>query len=957
MYQNRSRITNVIWATIILVAGFGLWRILPESLRRQIEPVAHAANFTVNTADDHNDGVCNAADCTLREAINAVNAGSGSDTISFNIPGSGVHTINLTSGLPILNKTVTIDGATQPGFSGTPLIELNGGGAGSVNRIILDGQNVVIKSLVINRFSLHGINIATGGGAVVRGCYIGTDATGTKYVGNGGDGIRISSGAGNLIGGTSGDARNVINGNFGSGIRITGGDALIQGNFIGLMSDGSAIDGGNFGAGIAINGGLATIGGMTSGAGNVIGGNLDIDLGGPPEKGFGIYIHGGGGSLVQGNFIGNVAGAGALPTVVGVFIDGAANNVIGGTSAAARNIISGSLTGIQITNGATDNVVQGNFIGPDITGSKIAPNFGSSGVGVSILAGNNNLIGGTTPGTRNVISVNGVGIAVVGGGATRIQGNFIGLNAAGTAGIANGFGISISGGSATVGGTEVGAGNVISGINVSSGGGPGAGVYIRGGAGSQVLGNFIGTNPAGKAKMGNRLGVMINGAANNVIGGTTIAERNIISGNTEIGVGILNTGATNNIVQGNFIGTDITGSNKLGNGDGVQIGARAQNNTIGGTATGAGNVISGNGGSGIAVTGGSGTSILGNIIGLNVSGTAPVGFFGNEIAGVLVSGGSATVGGTTPGARNIIAGNGVRLISAVRPTQVFESGVGVRISGGTGSQVVGNTIGPGNGTGVDIDEAANSVIGGTSSAERNIISGNDLGVGIFGATAKNNIVQGNLITQNGEGGVGISSGASNNKIGGTTAGAGNSIANNGFEFGFDGTFAAGPGVSVSSGTGNAILGNSISANGRLGIDLSPVFVTANDNCDSDTGPNNLQNFPVLTSAVTNSTTTTIQGILNSTANTQFRIEFFANTTCDPSGNGQGQTFLGFTNTTTDVSCNASFTFSVPNTSVTGPIITATATDANNNTSEFSACASPMGTLPTIQFSAPAYAIG
>ena len=94
--------------------------------------------------------------------------------------------------------------------------------------------------------------------------------------------------------------------------------------------------------------------------------------------------------------------------------------------------------------------------------------------------------------------------------------------------------------------------------------------------------------------------------------------------------------------------------------------------------------------------------------------------------------------------------------------------------------------------------------------------------------------------------------------------------------------------------------------------------------------------------------------MNSTPNTQFRIEFFANSACDPSGNGEGETFLGFTKVTTDASCNASFSFSAPNSAVTGPIITATATDHNNNTSEFSACVTLVGIFSTIQLSSPVY---
>src|SRR5205823_3563957 len=149
-------------------------------------------------------------------------------------------------------------------------------------------------------------------------------------------------------------------------------------------------------------------------------------------------------------------------------------------------------------------------------------------------------------------------------------------------------------------------------------------------------------------------------------------------------------------------------------------------------------------------------------------------------------------------------------------------------------------------------------------------------------------------------------------VGGTAGNASNRIANN-----------ASAGVKIEgTGTDNVVLGNSIFANNGLGTDLDNNGVTPNDPGDGDSGPNNLQNFPLLTS-VTSSDGTTIQGTLDSLASTQFRIEVFANSTADSSGNGEGQTFLGFVNTTTNASGDATFSFTTP--SATAAIFTATAT--------------------------------
>jgi hypothetical protein len=176
-------------------------------------------------------------------------------------------------------------------------------------------------------------------------------------------------------------------------------------------------------------------------------------------------------------------------------------------------------------------------------------------------------------------------------------------------------------------------------------------------------------------------------------------------------------------------------------------------------------------------------------------------------------------------------------------------------------------------------------------------------------------------------------GASGNAVGGT---APNTIANNG-----------GDGVFVSAGTGNAVRSNSLYGNAGLGLDLGTDGVTPNDPGDSDTGPNGLQNFPVVTFAGSGGGSTTVQGSLNSTPSSSFTVEFFSNPSCDGSSNGEGKVFLGSAAVATNGSGNASFDQSFATEVAQGDVVTATATDGSGNTSEFSACQVVGAQAPTV----------
>jgi hypothetical protein len=492
------------------------------------------------------------------------------------------------------------------------------------------------------------------------------------------------------------------------------------------------------------------------------------------------------------------------------------------------------------------------------------------------------------------------------------------------------FGLKVSGGATTIRGLAINRG--------------GQGITLEGTGGSNVEGCFIGTDAGGTQDLGNATGVYV-GAPNSTIGGTSPAQRNIISGNDNAGVYFFT--GTGQLVQGNYIGTDKNGTAAIGGGEGVG-GVSVDGNagvTIGGASADARNVISGNGSTGILIRSTAPCIVRGNYIGTNATGAAALRNFGN--GGIHISNSNQNfIGGTTPGAGNLISGNAAD---------------GILIAGGSTNTVQGNFIGTnaagtaaiGNDLGVSITGASHdNLVGGTTAAARNVISGN-LGAGVVINVAANNFnnsVQGNFIgTQangttalgNGTPGVAVISGV-NQKIGGTSAGAGNVIA-----FNNSGVLVAG-----AASTGTAILGNRIHDNVKLGIDLfSGGFgdfggeVTPNDPGDGDTGPNNLQNYPVLTSMISSGEATSIAGTLNSMASTTYRLEFFANNSADPSGFGEGESFIGTTNVTTDANGNASFNVNVLLVAA-GQRVTATATDPNGNTSEFSAVFPAANSSPT-----------
>ena len=471
---------------------------------------------------------------------------------------------------------------------------------------------------------------------------------------------------------------------------------------------------------------------------------------------------------------------------------------------------------------------------------------------------------------------------------------------------------------------------------------------------------YIGTDPSGaNADWGtspSKDGVELRGSANNTIGGPASAARNIISPG---GVGIrISQGSPNgspgNKVEGNYIGTDVSGNKALGTLGGVWVDStsgNSPNQTIGGTDSGAGNVIATNGNGNIIVVVQSGIIIQGNLIGTNAAGTSVLA----SSSGVVFTGATAcTVGGTTPGAGNLISTGtrvGVSFDSTSSAGLVQGNVIGTDISetnalgNSTGVSVAGNActvggtvtnainiISGNNGNGVSVsgsnnlvlnnyigtDETATVDLGNRSDAvtvsgsnnrigdtegHGNIIAFSKFGSRGLAISGSNNVVQHNGIGTNADGdslgntGAGVSISGSNNTIGGTEDGAGNVIAFNGFH-----------GVLIGGGTGNSVRRNSIFGNAVLGIGN----VAANS-----------AKTPMLSG-----TSGTLTG---ATPNTSFIIEFFSNGVCGDPGFQQAENFIGDLTVITDASGNASFNLPA------GPNITATTSATGLSTSSLSNC--------------------
>jgi titin len=729
-------------------------------------PSARAATYIVTNTASSGPG-------SLREAMTLANANPGHDFIHFDIaPSNMVHVITLSSPLPAITDSVTIDGLTQPGshpntlpegFNATNLITLSGALLPGVTNppvpaipgndswltnaphgLVIRTSDVTVRGLRIVRF-LGGSSLTNWPSAIalfratnaaVESCVFGVSADTSIEAANWA-GITADHCSLVRIGGTNVTQRNLLASQPAWQMRFFSGVSnVIEGNFIGFAARMPAAHIAP-GPGVVLDGGhYNCIGGSISGAGNRFGHVgawvLDLDLDGA------VLLRESHTNAILGNWFGLrppqvwciepggdvPCGLGVLAVSRGVVIENGMHNLVGGPGAGEGNVVCGGVTGVDLSGtNAVANLVRGNRIGthPDgLADSTLALGPASSGNGDGVVLRQGaafNQIGGSAAGEGNLIANNsGHGIALLDARTNQVFGNFIGADLTGTNALPNG-----------------------------TFGGGGDGVYLG------------------------------DSASENDVGGPSPGEGNLISGNHNHGVHLAGFDVENNRVRGNLIGPAINGTTRLryqpplfadrGNyASGVRIDAQASRNQIGGRTDAEGNLISGNGEYGVHILGlseiGPATEnrILGNRIGTDRTGLLPL---GNNLGGVRIESVGNIVG--EPPILVVFRPPGGEALPLPWPPASNFGAPGNLISGNGGpgvilddsnNQVVANRIGtdregtnalPNAVAGILVRHGYN-VIGGAMWGEGNLVSGNT-GPGVKLATgwASNNEADGNLI--------------------------------------------------------------------------------------------------------------------------------------------------------------------------------------------------------------------
>lgn len=531
-------------------------RMLAAVLTSLLAMAAHGATFVVSNTADLGAG-------SLRQAIADANGSPGPDTIDFSI-GTGPQTINVASPLTVTSPLV-LDGATQEGFGGTPLITLNGTGIGDGLVFAAGADGSIVRNLELGSF--YGVGFFDGAAIVISG------ANGVTVAGNyiGGirglvlrnrAGIRIQA-DGNTIGGLTATDRNLfVNETTDVEMSSTASDNVVQGNYFGFDATGLAP---LFPATtcVAISGSGNVVGGTEAGARNVlITSAAGIGIGNGAQN-----------NRVEGNYIGlnanGLAAAPFFPSTTGIVLSmTGGGNVIGGATAAARNVIANNAQGISIAFPAGADSIHGNFIGTDPSGLTAIPNE----LGMIVAASSASaaiVIGGTGPGEGNLISGNTQYGLYLSAPTAVLQGNYIGTDGTGLAALPNGqSGVHLQNHGATIGTGAAAGRNVISG----NGGSGIEGSSLLFAAGHAIAGNFIGVGADGVTPLSN--------GGNGIELGTTSGASPIIRSNV-IGhnalAGILLASARDVVVGGSAATANRIFTN---GGDGVAITGTAVRNVV-----------------------------------------------------------------------------------------------------------------------------------------------------------------------------------------------------------------------------------------------------------------------------------------------------------------------------------------------------------------------------------------